>query len=223
MNQSEEDDFKIELKTSQARRTYLVTYSQADLSKFPTRQSFGEQVVAYFNAGSGKVEVEHWACCQESIPAGVHYHLLLKLSGPKRWKWVKEKLMDNHGVVVNFSDGHDNYYTACRYVTKQDAEVYHSVGHPNLNETGSPKTKNCIHPYRSARKKRSLSVDAQKKNAEKEKPGKVRPLNNLEVSEFITENNVKGYTKLLALAEAQKMEGKKRFGKFYLVQNHQGS
>ena len=66
MNQSEEDDFKIELKTSQAQRTYFVTYSQADLSKFPTRQSFGEQVVAYFNAGLGKVEVEHWACCQES-------------------------------------------------------------------------------------------------------------------------------------------------------------
>ena len=175
---AEEDDFKIELKTSQARRTYLVTYSQADLSKFPTRQSFGEQVVAYFNAGSGKVEVGHWACCQEShdTTAGVHYHLSLKLSGPKRWKRVKEKLEDNHGVVVNFSDGRDNYYTAYRYVTKQDAEVYHSVGHPNLNEIGSPKTKNCIRAYRSARKKRSLSVDAQKKNAEKEKPGKVRRL-----------------------------------------------
>ena len=171
MNQSEEDNFKIELKTSQARRTYLVTYSQADLSKFPTRQSFGEQVVAYFNAGSGKVEVEHWACCQglHDTTAGVHYHLSLKLSGPKRWKRVK----NNHGIVVNFSDGHDNYYTAYRYVTKQDAEVYHSVGHPNLNEIGLPKTKNCIRAYRSARKKRSLSVDAQKKNAEKEKPGKV--------------------------------------------------
>ena len=110
MNQSEEDDFKIELKTSQARRTYLATNSQADLSKFPTRQSFGEQVVAYFNAGSGKVEVEHWACCQEShdTTAGVHYQPSLKLSRPKRWKWVKEKLKDNHGVVVNFSDDRDN-------------------------------------------------------------------------------------------------------------------
>ena len=49
-----EDAFKIELKTSQARRTYLVTYSRADLSKFPARQSFGEQVVAYFNAVRGK-------------------------------------------------------------------------------------------------------------------------------------------------------------------------
>ena len=72
-----EDAFKIELKTSQARRTYLVTYSQADLSKFPARQSFGEQVVAYFNAGSGKVEVEHWACCQEShdTTAGVRMYV----------------------------------------------------------------------------------------------------------------------------------------------------
>jgi hypothetical protein len=68
----------------QIRRTYLVTYSQADLSKFPTRESFGQQVVAYFNEGSGKVEVQHWACCLEphEIISGLHYHLCVKLSGP---------------------------------------------------------------------------------------------------------------------------------------------
>ena len=126
MNQSQEDDFHIQLKTSQSRRTYLITYSQVDLSKFPTRQSFGEQVVAYFNEGAGKVEVEHWACCWEphDTTSGIHYHLCLKLSGPKQCKRVKEKLTDNHGVVINFSDGHDNYYTTYRYVTKQDTQVY---------------------------------------------------------------------------------------------------
>jgi hypothetical protein len=221
MNQSQEDDFHIQLKTSQSRRTYLITYSQVDLSKFPTRQSFGEQVVAYFNEGAGKVEVEHWACCREphDTTSGIHYHLCLKLSGPKRWKRVKEKLTDNHGVVVNFSDGHDNYYTAYRYVTKQDTQVYLSPGHPNLDEIGSPKTKYCVRAYRSASRKRSSSVDALNKKAQKKMPNKIRRLNNLEVSEFVTENNVKGYTELLALAEAQKIEGKKDLANFILCRS----
>ena len=66
------------------RRTYLVTYSQADLVKFPSRQSFGEAVEAAFNAGSGKVGVNYWACCKENHEtAGQHYHESIKLSGPK--------------------------------------------------------------------------------------------------------------------------------------------
>ena len=36
------------------RRTYLVAYSQADLKKFPTRESFGAMLEAKFNAGPGK-------------------------------------------------------------------------------------------------------------------------------------------------------------------------
>ena len=63
MNQSESDtdDFQVNTLASanQIRRTYLVTYSQADLRIFPTRQSFGEQVATYFDEGTGKVKVEH--------------------------------------------------------------------------------------------------------------------------------------------------------------------
>jgi hypothetical protein len=103
-----------------------VTYSQAGLSKFPTRESFGQQVVAYFNEGSGKVEVQHWAYCLEphEITSGLHYHLCVKLSRPKRWKLVKEKMMHNHGVVVHFSDQHNNYHSAYKYVTKKDTDVF---------------------------------------------------------------------------------------------------
>ena len=35
------------------RRIYLVTYSQADMEKFPTRQSFGECVENAFNSAEG--------------------------------------------------------------------------------------------------------------------------------------------------------------------------
>ena len=58
------------------RRTYLVTYSQADLVKFPSRQSFGEAVEAAFNAGSGKVGVNYWACCKENHETDVSEFLI---------------------------------------------------------------------------------------------------------------------------------------------------
>ena len=84
----------------QARRTYLVTYRQADLTKFPTPKSFGKCIKDHFNAGTGNVKVEHWACCQEDHEeSGQHYHVALKLSGPKRWKTVKENITAQHGVL----------------------------------------------------------------------------------------------------------------------------
>ena len=66
------------------RRTYLVTYSKADLVKFPTRQGFGEVITEGFNYGNGKVEVQYWACCleQHENTSGQHYHVCVKLSGP---------------------------------------------------------------------------------------------------------------------------------------------
>ena len=41
------------------RRTYLVTYSQADLNKFPSRESFGQMLEEQFNTGTGKAKVSH--------------------------------------------------------------------------------------------------------------------------------------------------------------------
>ena len=48
-----------------ARQTYLITYSQADLTKVPSRKDFGRLVKTAFNRGSGKIKVLHWACCLE--------------------------------------------------------------------------------------------------------------------------------------------------------------
>ena len=147
MNEGDYDEFQARsLSKSNVRRVYLVTYIRADQSKFPTRRSFGEQVVAYFDDKSAtKASVQHWACSLEwhENTSGVHYHICVKLS-PKHWKSVKDKMTKNHGVVLNFSDGHDNYYTAYKYVTKEDPEVYLSPGHPNISEIGSPPTSKCV-------------------------------------------------------------------------------
>ena len=42
------------------RRQYLVTYSKANMTKFPTRETFAEAVVNSITL-SGKVTVQHWA------------------------------------------------------------------------------------------------------------------------------------------------------------------
>ena len=79
---------------------YLVMYSRADQNKFPTKQTFGEQIVAYFNERSTtKACVKHWACNLErhKNTSGIHYHLYIKLSGPKRWKSVKDNMLKTTG------------------------------------------------------------------------------------------------------------------------------
>ena len=42
-------------------------------------------------------------------------------------------------VAVNFSNRHHNYYSAWRYVTKEDPNYEQSEGHPDLSD-GEPKT-----------------------------------------------------------------------------------
>ena len=65
------------------RRTYLITYSQADLLKFPSRKEFEKCIKNHFNKGSGKVKVQRWACSLEKHQnGGNHYHVALKLTGP---------------------------------------------------------------------------------------------------------------------------------------------
>ena len=52
-----------ELKHRQLRSVYLVTYSQADLEKFPSRAIFAQTVANFFT--STNVKVVQWACSME--------------------------------------------------------------------------------------------------------------------------------------------------------------
>ena len=207
------DDFQ-QTSASCVRRTYLVTYSQADRVKFPTRESFGQVVEKAFNAGSGKVGVDYWACClEEHTNGGQHYHVSLKLTGTKRWSLAKNYLVENHGVTVHFSDSHDNYYySAYRYICKADTNVYHSNRHPNLQDVRSPKTKKCIKAYREKRKQQNTTEGA----FEKKSKTKVRRLSNFDVSEFMVKNGIKIDTELFAAAHEQKENGKTELANFVL-------
>lgn len=152
----EVSDFE-EVDERAVRMVYLVTYSQADLIKFPTRQSFGQAVQEAFDAGSGKVKTVHWATCLEKHQRrGYHYHTAIKMSGGKRWPAVKQYLNDIFGIVCNFTERHGGclYINAYRYVTKKDNQIFHSDGHPNLRDIGSPRTKKCVAANQNRKRKR---------------------------------------------------------------------
>ena len=205
-----------EIDKSKPRRTYLITYSKADFLKFPTRESFAKAIVAVFSSKRSKVVPQHWACCLEKhSDGGYHYHVALKLSVPKRWLEAKRALEAEHGIVVNFSD-HEGYYTAYQYINKYDDKVYHSTGHPDLHEIGSPKTKRCQQLYRKRRGDK-MNEPTEENTAECSTSSKrKRKLSNLEVADFTVEKGIKSETELLAIANEQKEEGKKDLADFVL-------
>ena len=201
------------------RRTYLITCSQVDKTKFPTRESFGDTVADAFNSAPGKVEVLHWACCLEQHKiSGEHYHLSIKLSGPRRWKPIKTAIMKSHGAVLHFSEKHDNYYSAFKYVCKDDEDVCLSPGHPNLKEIGSPKTKKCIKAFREkAKKRKSDSAGGESSSSSHtEKTEKIRRLSNLDVAEFVVKNNITKSNQLFAAAKQRKNEGNKDLANYVM-------
>ena len=199
------------------RRTYLVTYSQANLTKFLTRKEFGKCIKKDFNSGSGKVKVQHWACAKEKHQdGGVHYPVALKLTGPKRWKSVKESISSKEGIVVNFSDNHDNYYSAYRYICKDDDSVHHSKHHPNLDDVASPRTKKSTQAYRQARKSYAQENPTHAAQKKKQKATCRKRLTQFEVSEFLLKNNIRRDTELFYEANKRKEEGQTDLAAFVL-------
>ena len=131
-----------QMKKNQMGRTYLITYSRADRELFPTQESFGLAIAEASDSGTRKVKVVYWAFALENhLDGKKYYHVVLKLSGPKRWLSVKYVLSTHYDIVVNFSESHHNYCSAYKYITKVDTEVFHNGEHSNLKEIGSPQTK----------------------------------------------------------------------------------
>ena len=208
---NDNDDFQV--VKSNPRRTYLITYSQAKLEKSPTRLSFGNAIQNTFNAGNYKAKTEYWACALENHKnGGVHYHVSLKLSSPRGWGSIRTKLYESHDINVNFSSNHEYYYSAYKYICKSDENVVHSNGHPNLKEISSPRTKKCMASYK--RKHSDYN-----KLPSKHRESKIRRLSNVEVSEFMVENNIKTDTELAAMAHKQKKCRKERSCKFCAISN----
>ena len=126
--------------------------------------------------------------------------MALKLSSRKRWLHCKNKIYNERRIVIHFSE-HENYYSAFRYISKYDTEIYLSSEHPNLQKISSPNTKHCHKMY--ARRRSEASSSSKVSNT------KSKRLSNLDVSHFIVKNNVKTQTQMLATATIQKEEDKR--------------
>ena len=69
------------LRRSEVRSAYLITYSQANLEKFPNRSNFCQ---------NGGAKVIHWCCSRENhVAGGQHYHIAVKLNRTQRWQMSK--------------------------------------------------------------------------------------------------------------------------------------
>lgn len=211
----------MELSSRCIRQVYLITYSQADLVKFPTRRSFADAVVASFSGVSATIE--QWCCSQEEHQmSGKHYHMAMKFNKNQRWLSSKRYLTSNNGISVNYSAVHDNYYSAWAYTTKDDKDAIESEGHPDLwNSKKEPKTTEATKTRRlRAKKARHDTCDdmlEDEDGGEGEQRGKKRKrLTAFEMSEIIVEKGIRSREdlELLIFAKEQKDEGKKDIAEF---------
>ena len=148
------------LQNAAQRTVYLITYSRADIAKFPCKERFPSAILEAWN--SCGIRVVQWVVCIEAHSNDCesidemnlyHYHMALKLGKKARWLQVRNYLDQNFGIQDNFSDNYNSYYTAYRYVTKEDKDALHSRGHPDLSDA-APRTERAI----SCRKKRAKDV-----------------------------------------------------------------
>ena len=199
------------------RLVYLITYSRADTVKFPTRESFGEAVLEAWKFCG--IDILQWVVCIEAHANAdchshdqmnkYHFHMAVKLRKRGRWLQVKKYLNDQFGIQVHFSDHHNTYYSAYKYVTKEDSEAVHSSGHPDL--TSAPKTEAAI-----ASKKRKDKKDSRATT----KKRKEERLTVYDVCKIIQEKGITSRLQLIALATAQEREGKKCLVQFIANRGH---
>ena len=100
-------------------RTYLLTYSQANIERVPNCESFVKIITLAFDIGPSTSKIDHWgACIEEHADGGKHFHMAVKLSNPRRWHPVPCVIREQSGIVVNFSSKNLGYLPAYRYVCK---------------------------------------------------------------------------------------------------------
>ena len=204
---SDEEEFQApKPKTLHPRKVYLITYSQADVLKIQSRKQFAELVVDQFNL-NGNV-VQQWVSSAEMHrQIGVHYHLAVKLNAARRFNQIRQNILKEHGINLDFGEWHDNYYSAYTYVTKFDTHYETSQDHPALSNP--PQTASATSAKRAAAKERNNLAPNKKRTKESTKEYKQPRLNNETVGALIFENNIKSDKQLYAFAKKQANEGKK--------------
>lgn len=190
-----------ELQDHKVRSVYLITYSQANTERFD-RKSFAEAVVSAFN--QGKAKVLKWVCALENHSnGGQHFHVAVHLSKIKRWKSVKQAIMDQFGIVLHFSDFHNDYSDAWHYVTKEDQNCLQSVNHPEIVRKTAPRTRRA-----TAQRK---SVAKGNKNGKE----KIKRLTPLAFSQIIRKENIRRLVELYSFIKKEERQGNFAVAEFF--------
>ena len=183
----------------QLRSVYLVTYSQANSEIVDSRESFVLIVLDSFENADPKCrsQVKQWVCSEElHKDGGKHYHMVVKLDRSRRWLQVRDYADNKHGVKLNFSSTHANYYSGWKYATKEDKNYLQSASHPDLRN--APQTQE------ASEKRKATKGKGEKPFKRKRKPR----LSTYEVSQIAVDRGIHSRMELLALAKMQKSEGK---------------
>ena len=202
------------LQAGRQRVVYLITYSRADVVKFPSKESFTRAVLqAWQNFG---VRVVQWVMSIEAhhnTDNGqhgenmnlYHYHMAIKLENRVRWFQVRKYLEENFGIKVNFSDNHTTYYSVYRYVTKEDNDALHSPSHPHLTDV-PPQTESAV-----ATKKRKAKAKQQRRKFRKRGGDR---LSTFDVCQLVQVKSISSRLELVSLAAVQVREGKTTLAEF---------
>lgn len=179
-----------------SRSTYLVTYSQADREKIESMDEFAHVIINEFK----DCNVLQWVSCEEDHKdGGIHYHCAIKLDRVKRWKAVRQNLQDKYKICVNFSDHHENYYRAYKYVTKNNNYITSSN---HIQYLESPQTS-------KACKTRKRSAPPTEYDPSAAGPsGPRHRVDVISLYRLIVLENIKTDEDLCAMAEAELADGK---------------
>ena len=156
------------------------------------------------------IEISHWVVSKEGHAVTddgemnmFHYDMALKLAKRGRWLQVRRFLDKTFSIQVHFSDGHNTYYSAYKYLTK-DTKCLYSEPHPNLSSP--PKTE-----WALASKKRKAR---EKNTCSQRKARKQRGLTVYEVTQLILAKKITTRLELVCLSVEQSREGKCELAEF---------
>ena len=188
------------------RMVALLTYSQADMKKVPSRRSFVKLVL------EDLVEVKQYVCALEPHKnGGLHYHLGVKLEAPRRFMNILTNIYKKTGISIHLREWKTTYFDLYRYLTKTDEDHLLSEGHPPLSK--APRTAAAT----VARKRKASTEDKQEENVGKDaKKFKEPRMTNPEFAEMIRDFNIKDDDELCLIAKQKANEGEMALWRFVL-------
>ncbi len=210
--------------TLESLERVTLSHSQADIKKFPTRQSFANVVLEGFSQGNLKVVLQYWVCCLErhQESPGVHYHMAVVFSGKEHWLSAKQFLLKNNSISAHFADKkHHDYYQYVsayhQYVTKEDSSALLCPDHRNFALGRSPHTsKSSRAGVEKSSRKRSSASEAASSDQQPSKPSKARRPSNIDIANLVISECIYDGISLLAHAKEQNELGKPGLANFLL-------